>query len=65
MKIVVIMWILSLVDLSGQKIIHNGTVEECLQEALIFNAETKDALAGCYVSVKQPDYSDKGGDDAY
>ena len=60
MKILIVMWILSLLDLSGQKIIYNGTLENCLEEAIRFNEEEKEALAGCYAEVRSPDYLDKG-----
>jgi len=55
------MWILSLVNLSGQKIIYNGTIEDCLAEAIRFNNEETEALAGCYAEVRSPNYLDKQG----
>lgn len=61
MKILIVMWILSLVNLSGQKIIYNGTIEDCLAEAIRFNNEETEALAGCYAEVRSPNYLDKQG----
>jgi len=57
MKLIVMMWILYLNDLSSQKIIYDGDINECLQESIIFNFENQDkAYSGCYMEVKQPDY---------
>ena len=61
MKLLVIMWILSLTDLAGQKIRYNGSLDDCLKEAIQFNQEEKQAMAGCYMEVRQPDYEDKNG----
>ena len=60
MKLLVIMWILSLTDLSGQKIRYNGSLDDCLKEAIQFNQEETEAMAGCYMEVRQPDYQEKG-----
>ena len=55
------MWILSLTDLSGQKIRYNGSLDDCLKEAIQFNQEETEAMAGCYMEVRQPNYEDKNG----
>lgn len=65
MKLLVILWILSLTDLSGKKVRFNGTLDDCLQQAIQFNQEEKDAMAGCYMEVRQPNYLDRGSNDAY
>lgn len=56
MRVFVIMWILSLTDLQGQKTVYDGTIDDCLREALEFNATGKQAYAGCYVDVKQQNF---------
>tara|TARA_Y100001936_G_scaffold245940_1_gene288907 strand:- start:367 stop:552 length:186 start_codon:yes stop_codon:yes gene_type:complete len=57
MKIVIIMWILTLSNLKSEKIIYDGTLQDCLHEALSFNIKyEKKAYAGCYVDVKQYDF---------
>jgi len=65
MKLLVVLWILSLTDLSGKKARFNGTLDECLQQAIQFNQEEKEAMAGCYMEVRQPNYLDRGSNDAY
>ena len=65
MKLLVILWILSLTDLSGKKVRFNGTLDDCLQQATQFNQEEKEAMAGCYMEVRQPNYLDRGSNDAY
>ena len=65
MKLLVILWILSLTDLSGKKVRFNGTLDDCLQQAIQFNQEEKEAMAGCYMEVRQPNYLDRGSNDAY
>jgi hypothetical protein len=65
MKFLVIMWILSLTDLSGQRIRFNGSLDDCLQQAIQFNKEETDAMAGCYLEAKQPNYQDRGSKNAY
>ena len=54
------MWILSLTDLSGQRVRFNGSLDDCLKEAIQFNQEETEAMAGCYMEVRQPDYQEKG-----
>jgi|LWDU01.1.fsa_nt_gi hypothetical protein len=57
MKIIVMMWILTLSDLSSEKIIYNGTLNDCLRESLIFNFKNENkAYSGCYMEVKQPNF---------
>lgn len=65
MKLLVIMWILSLTDLSGKRVRFNGTLDDCLKQAIQFNQEEKDAMAGCYMEVRQPNYQDRGSKNAY
>jgi len=60
MKLLVIMWILSLTDLSGQRVRFNGSLDDCLKEAIQFNQEETEAMAGCYMEVRQPDYQENG-----
>ncbi len=59
MKILVIMWVLQLSDLHGERKIYNGTIDECLTAAMVFNAEQTNAVAGCFVDGKSPDYEDR------
>jgi|TARA_R100000656_G_C3912397_1_gene121127 hypothetical protein len=59
MKLLVIMWILQLSDLSGERKIYNGTIDDCLTSAMVFNAEHTEAIAGCFVDGKSPDYEDR------
>lgn len=57
MKILVIMWILSLPDLASRKIIYEGSLNDCLREALVFNVKHEGkAYSGCYTEVRQPNY---------
>jgi hypothetical protein len=64
MKLLVIMWILSLTDLSSHKAKFNGTLDACLKEAIQFNQKEKEAMAGCYMEVRQPNYLDRGSNNA-
>ena len=50
------MWILSLTNLQGQKNVYDGTIDDCLKEALEFNATETQAYAGCYVDVQQQNF---------
>ena len=60
MKLLVIMWIIYLNDLSSYKNIYAGSLNECLHEALSFNIKNEGkAHSGCYMEVKQPDYLEK------
>ena len=56
MRFFVIMWILNIGNLQGVKHVYEGTVEECLREALEFNATETKSYAGCYVDVEQYDF---------
>jgi hypothetical protein len=56
MRFFVIMWILNISNLQGVKHVYEGTVEECLREALEFNATETKSYAGCYVDVEQYDF---------
>ena len=59
MKILVIMWILSLNTLESQKTVFNGTLEDCLIRALELNAADTRAYTGCYMDTRQYDFEDK------
>lgn len=51
------MWILSLPDLASKKIIYEGSLNDCLREALVFNVKHEGkAYSGCYTEVRQPNY---------
>jgi len=55
-KILVIMWVLSLGTLESQKTVFNGTLEDCLIKALELNAAETQAYAGCYMDAQQYDF---------
>ena len=57
MKIVIIMWILTLSDLSSEKNIYEGSLDECLLTTYAFNQihEGK-KYSGCYSEIKQYDF---------
>ena len=61
MKIVVLMWILSFSDLSGEINAYEGSLNECLLTAISFNQihEGK-SYAGCFVLSKNYSYVPKG-----
>ena len=51
------MWILFLTDLSSEKRVYDGTLNECLLNAILYNENHKDkSRAGCYMEVVQFDY---------
>ena len=51
------MWVIYLHDLSSHKVIYDGSLHDCLHEALSFNFKNEDkAYSGCYAEVKQPSY---------
>jgi len=52
MKLIVIMWIMTLGTLDGQDKVYNGTIDDCLRDALAFNSQQKEAFAGCYITTK-------------
>ena len=57
MKFVVLMWILTLTDLSGEIRVYDGTLNECLLNAILYNENHKDeSRAGCYMEVVQFDF---------
>mgnify|MGYP000023408335 CR=1 FL=1 len=58
MKLIVILWIMNIFTLQGEKNIYNGTIDDCLNEAIAFNTDQQNALAGCYMEVKksEPNY---------
>ena len=53
MKILVIMWVLSLSNLESQKTVFNGTLEDCLIRSLELNAADTRVYAGCYMDTQQ------------
>ena len=53
MKILVIMWVLSLSNLESQKTVFNGTLEDCLIRSLELNAADTRVYAGCYMDAQQ------------
>ena len=57
MKIVVLMWILSFNDLSGEIHAYEGSMDDCLLTALSFNQiyEGK-KYSGCFSLAKQYNY---------
>ena len=57
MKVVVMMWILFLTELSSEKRVYDGTLNECLLNAILYNENHKDeSRAGCYMEVVQFDF---------
>tara|TARA_B110000444_G_C18662803_1_gene511580 strand:+ start:363 stop:548 length:186 start_codon:yes stop_codon:yes gene_type:complete len=57
MKVLIIMWVLTLSDLSSVKKVYEGSLQDCLHESLLFNVEHDTiAYAGCYAEVKQTDF---------
>ena len=56
MKILVIMWVLSLGTLESQKTVFNGTLEDRLIKALELNASETRVYAGCYMDIQQRDF---------
>jgi hypothetical protein len=55
LRLFVIMWVLLLPDMQGQRTVYDGTINECLEEALDFNEVETYAYAGCYVDVQPPE----------
>jgi hypothetical protein len=54
MKLLVIMWILTLSDLSAEKRVYEGSIDECLLNSILFNQQYKGIkYAGCYTEVRQ------------
>ena len=51
------MWILSFSDLSGEINAYEGSLNECLLNAILYNENHKDkSRAGCYMEVVQFDF---------
>lgn len=51
------MWILTLSDLSAEKNIYEGSLDECLLTALAFNqVHEGKRYSGCYSEIKQYDF---------
>jgi hypothetical protein len=65
MKLIIIMWVFSLASFTGEKSLYNGTLENCLQEALYFNKQVPDSMAGCYVDVIKQNPKDPNKDFNY
>ena len=57
MKVVIIMWIMTLSDLSSEKSIYEGSLDECLLTTYAFNqVHEGKKYAGCYSEIKQYDF---------
>lgn len=57
MKVVIIMWILTLSDLSAEKNIYEGSLDECLLTTFAFNqVHEGKRYSGCYSEIKQYDF---------
>jgi|TARA_B110000444_G_C18745699_1_gene550164 hypothetical protein len=57
MKLAVLMWVLTLSDLSGEIRVYEGTLNECLLNAIIYNENHKNKkYAGCFALAKQYSY---------
>lgn len=57
MKFVVIMWILTLSNISAEKHVFDGTLEECLLTSSLFNFNHDGKkYSGCYIDNKQYDF---------
>ena len=56
MKMVVLMWILTFSDLSGELREYDGTLDECLLNAVLFNQHHKNKYSGCFMIAKQNSY---------
>ena len=57
MKLLVIMWILTLSDLSAEKRVYEGSIDECLLNSILFNKQYKGIkYAGCYTEARQYDF---------
>ena len=53
---IIIMWILNLNTLEGQKQQWKGDLQTCLRAAFDYNEKHKDSYAGCYPESKIPPY---------
>ena len=57
MKFVVLMWILSFSDLSGEIHVYHGSMDECLLTAFAFNqVHEGQKYSGCFALSKHYDY---------
>jgi|21_taG_2_1085346.scaffolds.fasta_scaffold233401_3 hypothetical protein len=57
LKVVVVMWILTLSDLSAEKKIYDGSLDDCLLTVLSFNqVHEGKKYSGCYTEVRQYDF---------
>ncbi len=56
------MWIIYLSDLSSEKMVYEGTLQDCQYDAMKFNIrqKQKEAHAGCNLEVRQPNYLEEG-----
>lgn len=51
------MWVLTLSDLSSEKKIYEGSLDECLLTSLAFNqVHEGKRYSGCYSEIKQYDF---------
>ena len=51
MKLIVFMWIIQMGTMDAKKMPFNGSIDACLESAIKYNKEHKDAVAGCYVDL--------------
>ena len=57
MKFAVLMWILTLSDLSGEIRVYEGTLNECLLNAISYNENHENRkYAGCFALAKHYNY---------
>jgi len=57
MKFVVLMWILTFSDLSGEIRVYEGSLDDCLLTVLAFNQMHEgQKYSGCFALSKQYDY---------
>ena len=56
MKFIVLMWILSFSDLSGEIRSYEGSLDECLLTSMLFNQNHKNKYSGCFIISKQYSY---------
>ena len=57
MKVVIIMWIMTISDLSSEKNIYEGSLDECLLTTYALNqVHEGKKYAGCYSEIKQYDF---------
>lgn len=56
MKLAVLMWVLTLSDLSGEIKVYEGSLDDCLLNSILFNQNNKTKYAGCFIIAKQINY---------